>query len=693
MIQPRLVPVLLLKHGLIVRSQRFQIHQVIGNPMSTVERFSNWQVDELVILNISQDDRHDLRRDDLQRHYSGTTFEHVLENITEVCHIPLIIGGRVRSLADIERRLMLGADRVSINTAAVENPALIDEAARAFGSQCIVVSIDALHHREGQWEVMTGGGKKPTGLTPMQWAREAEQRGAGEILLNSIDRDGGKFGYDLDLIRAVTDETRLPVIACGGVGDYADFAPGITEGKAAAVAAANIFHFFEMSYPLAKQAMLDTGVNVRPNVLDGDWYPREPVYDRAMEDARIQARLEKANGGGPPANTKPPIRPISWCQKCLYPTISAAPIEVDGDGICTGCRQAEFKMRIPRNEWDRRKGKLKELLELHRSKDGSRHDCVIAVSGGKDSWYQVHVIRRELGLNPLLVTYDGNNWTPAGWRNLLRMKDVFDCDHVIHSPSMDVLKKLNRLGFIVMGDMNWHGHVGISTVPVRVAVQQRIPLVIWGEHGYLDIGGQFSMDDYPEMSYRNRLEHFGRGYEWNYFVEREGLTAQQLISWQYPRDSEILDLGLRGIYLGNYVYWEANDHAQLMIDEYGFEVSDEPFDRTYRRISNLDDMHENGIHDYLKFIKFGYGRGTDHVSKDIRTGKFDREEGLRLIRQYDHVKSSDLRRWLDYVGMTEDEFDRVADTFRDPRVWWRENGQWRRQEIQAPWEAPNSPET
>ena len=689
MIQPRLIPVLLLKHGVIVRSQRFQIHQVIGNPMSTVERLSNWQVDELVILDISDGDRHDLRRDDLQHRYSGTTFTHVLENISAACHIPLTIGGHVRTLEDIERRLMLGADRVSINTAAVDNPDLIDEAARVFGNQCIVVSVDAIRHREGQWEVMTAGGKKPTGLDPAHWAVEMERRGAGEILLNSIDRDGSKLGYDLGLIKSVTDACTIPVIACGGVGEYTDFAPGIIEGNAAAVAAANIFHFFEMSYPLAKQALLKAGVPVRSNVLDSDWYPREPVYDREAEDDRIEARLAMARRSGHRCTEERPKRAVSWCAKCLYPTISAAPIEVDEDGVCTGCRQAEFKLRIPKSEWDRRKENLREVLEQNRSKDGSRHDCVIAVSGGKDSWYQVHVICREMGFNPLLVTYDGNNWTPAGWRNLLRMKEVFNCDHIIYSPSVDVLKKLNRLGFTVMGDMNWQGHVGITTVPVRIAVQHRIPLVIWGEHGYLDIGGQFSMDDYPEMSYRNRLEHFGRGFEWNFFVGREGLTAQDMISWRYPPDSEILDLELRGIYLGNYVYWEANDHAQLMIEEYGFEIHDKPFERTYRRISNLDDMHENGIHDYLKYIKFGYGRGTDHVSKDIRAGKLTREQGIRFIRQYDHVKSSDLYRWLDYVGMTEDEFDRIADTFRDPRVWWRENGEWRREEIPVSWETPN----
>jgi len=256
------------------------------------------------------------------------------------------------------------------------------------------------------------------------------------------------------------------------------------------------------------------------------------------------------------------------------------------------------------------------------------------------------------------------------------MKEVFGVDHVFYSPSVELLKKLNWLGFVVMGDMNWHAHVGITTLPVRLAVQLQVPLIIWGEHGYLDLCGQFSMDDFPEMSYRDRLEHFARGYEWNYFVGWDGITPQDMYCYRYPSDQELFDLDVRGIYLGNYVYWEANRHGAMVVEKYGFQTSPEPFDRTYRRMSNLDDMHENGVHDYLKYIKFGYGRCTDHVCKDIRAGLMDRREGIARVRRYDHVKPRDLKRWLEYVGMSEEEFDAIADTFRDPRVWRWENGRW-----------------
>ncbi len=687
MIRPRLIPCLLLKQGVIVRSQLFKVHQVIGNPMSTVERFSHWNVDELVVLDIGRGEgRHDLRRDDIQQRYAGESAIDVLREIAKVCFMPLTFGGGIRTLDDIGQRLAAGADKVAINTTAIDDPDFITRAAEKFGSQCIVISMDAVRRNDGRYEVMAEGGRRPTGLEPGTWARRVESLGAGEIFLNSIDQDGSAQGYDVNLIRRTTEAVSIPVVACGGVGQYEHFAAGILEGGASAVSAANIFHFFELSYCHAKRACIEAGIPMRPIRLGSRYMPREPRYDRAAEDARLEERLRQARDNdyvaarpGSAANR----RPITWCKSCTYPSISAAPMEFDDEGECTGCQMARVKSAIPASEWDRRKGLLREILDRYRCKDGSRHDCVIAVSGGKDSYFQAHVLKNEFGMNPLLVTYNGNNWTPVGWRNMLRMKEVFDCDHVIVQPAVGTLRKLNRLAFQIMGDMNWHAHVGIMTAPVTVAVQHGIPLVFYGEHGYLDLCGQFSMDDFPEISYRDRQEHFARGYEWTYFVGRDGLTSANMIPWKYPTDRELFDLDLRGIFLGNYVYWEANAHTKMVIERYGFEVNEEPFDRTYRTMSNLDDMHENGMHDYLKFIKFGYGRATDHTCKDIRAGLMTREEAIPIVNRYDPIKPSDLRRWLDYVGMTEDAFDRMADTFRDPRVWRRERGRWIREELKC----------
>jgi N-acetyl sugar amidotransferase len=372
-----------------------------------------------------------------------------------------------------------------------------------------------------------------------------------------------------------------------------------------------------------------------------------------------------------------------YCTKCVYPSFAAAVATFDDDGVCTGCRVNEAKQHI---DWADRREELEEILEEYRCKDGSNYDCLIPVSGGKDSHYQTYVITQEFGLRPLLVTYHGNNYLPEGLRNLRNLRERFGCDHIFFSPNVQALKKLNRLCFRMMGDMNWHAHCGIFTYPVQVAVKERIPLIIWGEHGFTDLAGMFSLNDRIEMTAKFRLEHAQRGYDWHDMIEEtEGLTAQDLLWARYPSDEELADVGVRGIYLGNYVDWEANTQTEKMIRDWGFEQSEQPFERTYRRMSNLDDMHENGIHDYLKYVKFGYGRGTDHSMKDVRSGHMTRDEAIAMVEKYDHVKPRrDLERWLEYVGMTEDEFDEIADTFRDPRVWAKdESGNWIKDSIRA----------
>lgn len=673
----RLIPCLLLKHGLIVRSQSFSIHQIIGNPVSTIDRLSSWNVDELVLLDISREDRHDMRREDHFVRYDSASTLDLLRYIARACGMPLSFGGRIRTLEDFHQRIAAGADKCVINTEAYRRPDFIREAAETFGAQCVVVSIDVRRCEDGSAEVWIDGAREATGARPDDWAREAERLGAGEIFLNSIDRDGAGKGYDLALIRAVTDAVSIPVIACGGAGSYDDFPKAITEGGAAAAAAANIFHFRELSYPLAKESCVAAGVAMRPANVSGRWFPRDLPYDAAHEQGRIDARLKAAREGRYRAAEAPGAPPqMTWCRRCVYPLISATPMALDENGVCMGCRMAEIYNEIPEAEWKRREGLLYDILDQNRCRDGSRHDCVIPVSGGKDSYFQAHYVKNVLGFNPLLVTYYGNNYTEVGQRNLLRMKDALEVDHIIYQPSIGLLRKLNRLGLVAMGDMNWHNHVGIATVPMRTAIQHGIPVVVWGEHGYADICGQYSNDDYFEWTYRNRREHMARGFEWNYFVGMDGIAAQDMACYQYPSDAALMRTGLRGLYLSNYAHWDANRHIEIVRSKYGFEVSDEPFDRTYRTMSNLDDMHENGVHDYLKYIKFGYGRCTDHASKDIRAGVMSRGQAIELVRKHDHVKPRDLARWLDYVGMDEDTFDRICDTFRDPRVWRRIDSEW-----------------
>jgi N-acetyl sugar amidotransferase len=366
---------------------------------------------------------------------------------------------------------------------------------------------------------------------------------------------------------------------------------------------------------------------------------------------------------------------MNYCAKCVYPLTS---VNLDSyNTVCSACLTAEEFEQISPQEWAGRREKFENTVKAAVKGNKSNYDCVIGVSGGKDSFYQTHVMVKELGLKPLLVTYHGNNYLPEGDFNRDLMRHVFDADHLVFGPSVEVLKKLNRLCFRKMGDMNWHAHCGIFTYPIRVAIQEKIPLVIWGET-FWDVSGMYSANDFVEFTARMRHEHALRGYEWFDLIgdEQEFLTEKDLLWAKYPSDEEILEVGVRGLCIGNYYKWDPNKHTPMLKQLYGWRELAGSFQRTYRKMSNLDDRYENGVHDYLKFVKFGYGRASDHASKDIRTGYMTREEGVEMVRKYDHVVPEDLYHWLEYVQMSEEEFWETADTFRNPKVWRIKGGRW-----------------
>ncbi len=369
------------------------------------------------------------------------------------------------------------------------------------------------------------------------------------------------------------------------------------------------------------------------------------------------------------------VKKMQYCTRCVYPGVAATPLTFDEQGICSGCRTHDEQKEV---DWSRRRAMFEKLVDKYRCKDGSNYDAVIAVSGGKDSFWQAHLLCVEFGLKVLFVCYGENNHTAVGMRNIQRMKEAFKGDFVHITPEINVIKKLNRLGMLKMGDPNWHTHIGIMTTPIITAARFGVKLFIYGEHGFMNLGGMHSYNDLVEFTKKYRTEHMCRGYDWNDFCEEtEGLTAQDFIWAKYPTDEEIDSIGLRGIFISNYFGWNQLDHLQSIIDKYGFEMYDRPFDRTYRLDSNLNDVHDNGIHDYMKYIKFGYGRATDHVCRDIRNGAMTREEGIKLVREYDHVIPGDIARWLAYVDWKRSQFEQVADTFRDKRVWTKDKcGQW-----------------
>lgn len=262
MLKNRLIPVLLIKDGYLVRSEGFHMHQILGNPIHEVERFNHWNVDELIYLDISEDNTYDEQRNDT-RVKSSEDILKVIQEVSKTCFMPLSVGGGIRTIHDIRERLKRGADKVVINTAAYTNPKLITEAANKFGSQCIIISVDVRKNIKGEYETYYNHGREATGIHPIEYIKQVEALGCGEIFLHMIDRDGTAEGYDLELIKLVTESTSLPIIACGGVGKLTDFAEGVLVGEASAVSAANIFHFIELSDRRAKKIMKQAGVNIR----------------------------------------------------------------------------------------------------------------------------------------------------------------------------------------------------------------------------------------------------------------------------------------------------------------------------------------------------------------------------------------------------------------------------------------------
>ena len=364
----------------------------------------------------------------------------------------------------------------------------------------------------------------------------------------------------------------------------------------------------------------------------------------------------------------------NFCQNCVYP-VHAVNLDIDDEGVCSACRTFEEIVKLDQGNWKKREAKLIQILEDYKKKTEGDYDCIIPVGGGKDSYYQAHYIK-SLGFKPLLVTYYGNNFLPEGEFNLNQMSRKLNCDHYIFKPSEETLIKLNRAAFYMMGDMNWHNHAGIRIIPVKLAIQFKVPLFIFGEVSW-DISGMFSIDNYAEFNKRTVLEHDMRGFLKEDFVGKENISKNEVEWYTLPEDNIYSENNLKGIYLGNFIKWDPYKQTNLMKKLYKWIEAKEEFERTYRKISNLDDMHENGAHDYLKYVKFGYGRCSDHASKDIRMGYITREEGIKLVKKYDHVKpTKDLNRWLNYVNMSEEEFDKHADTFRDERVWMKKNNNW-----------------
>lgn len=257
----RLIPLILIKNGFVVQSRNFQTFQKIGVPLTSVKRFTEFGADEIIILDISRENLYDINRDDLN-FSNESNFPGLVKNISKTCFMPMTVGGKIKSLYDIELYLLSGADKVSINTAAILNPEFLKLAVREFGSQCIVNSVD-VKFLNNEYSVFIDNGRKKCPYSLNEWLKISEQCGSGEILINSIDRDGTGVGFDFNLINITLSAVNMPIICCGGAGKFDDFIEVASKTEVDGIAAANFFNYIDQSIFLTKKFLFEKNLNFR----------------------------------------------------------------------------------------------------------------------------------------------------------------------------------------------------------------------------------------------------------------------------------------------------------------------------------------------------------------------------------------------------------------------------------------------
>lgn len=364
---------------------------------------------------------------------------------------------------------------------------------------------------------------------------------------------------------------------------------------------------------------------------------------------------------------------MKFCNRCLYPENHPLNIIFDEEGVCSGCRVHEEKDML---DWSSRSEKLKSILDSYKNKSGNSYDCIIPVSGARDSYFIVHTIKNLYGMNPLLVTYNKHYNTSVGIRNLAHLRIGFDCDIMTLTVNPETVKKITRATMRKMGSIYWHCLAGQTVYPVQVAVKFKIPLIIWGAHQGIDQVGMFSHLDEVEMTRKYRKEHDLMGYEAEDLIDDfDGITDKDIIQFKYPDDKELERVGVRGIYLNNYIRWDTKAQHEEMIKLYEYETCTQT--RTFDTYNDVDCFNYSDVHDYIKFIKHGYGKVTDHATREIRLRRMTREQGIQLTKQYSKRSPQNLKLFLNWIGMTENSFHFLIDQHRNKNIWKRnENWEW-----------------
>lgn len=358
---------------------------------------------------------------------------------------------------------------------------------------------------------------------------------------------------------------------------------------------------------------------------------------------------------------------IRYCTSCVMPE-TKPDLHIDEHGVCAACRSYAQRKEI---DWAARKEELSAILERYRSKDGSSWDCIVPVSGGKDSTYQV-VRMLQLGLNPLCVTATTCDLSEIGRKNIENIKNL-GVDYVEFSPNPRVRRKMNRIGLEQVGDISWPEHVGIFTIPVRAAVQYGVPLIVWGENSQNEYGGPAAASSNNVLN-RRWLEEFGGllGLRVSDMVGLDGIERKDLIAYTYPDDERLQSVGVTGLFLGYYLPWDGYSNA-LLAQAHGFKTWDTTIEGSIVNYENLDN-HQTGIHDYFKFLKFGFGRATDIACLHARRGRITRQDAVDLVRMHDGkfpwtYLGKPLEDILEPLDLSVDDFVKICDRFTNKNLF------------------------
>ena len=361
------------------------------------------------------------------------------------------------------------------------------------------------------------------------------------------------------------------------------------------------------------------------------------------------------------------MKKITYCKKCLYPDTKPN-LFINNEGVCSACINYANRKTI---DWENRKKLFFELVNKIKNSNLNTHDCIVPVSGGKDSTYQV-LKALECGLTPLCVNASTDSITPIGKKNLENIKDL-GVDFIEVTLNKKIRKKINRFSLETIGDISWPEHVAIFTAPIRIAIQNNIKLILWGENSQFEYGG-------PETAANKNvldniwLQEFGGLNNLRVFdlIDVDGIKKSDLIYYHYPNKEELNKANIYGLFLGHYFPWDSYEH-KVIAEKNGFKSWYKKVEGSYFDFENLDN-YQTGIHDYFCFLKFGYGRATAQISMDIRRGNIERSEALEFVIKNEGAfpktyLDKSLKEILSEIEMTLDQFIDISDKFTNKKIF------------------------